>query len=473
MRYKEWHTCKVVASAGGLTIGYVDDNPSVWDGDMHVLQPGNEFREPLPEFSDYKLVKGKWVKKPTPRKAKKRANGEGSITKRSDGTWQASALIGWDIVENCPKRVYFYGKTQGEVKDKLRDAIHKKEREGGYNEPSRLYLGEWLDIWYNEYAKPQLKPTTWDGYGKWIKNHIKPELGGTLLRELEPTQIQRFYNRKLTEKPLNGRGDTLSAKSIKQMHIVISQCLEQAVFEGKIFRNPAKATKPPKWEEKEAVFLTEKQIKDFMKNIADDRWFSSFFTVMGSGLRLGELCALKWSNVDLENGVIHVKESVVRIKSNSKEGPKTKLIIQTPKTKSSIRVIPVPAEVVTELKRWEKRRKEEMLRIGRPSKELDGFVFARIDGKMIDPGSLSRHFLELMRDNGLKGIHFHTMRHSYASLLLKAGEHPKVVQELLGHSSIQTTMDIYSHVDPEIKVKAARSINSVFKMKRPSSAKEG
>lgn len=405
--------------------------------------------------------------------AKKRANGEGSIVKRKDGTWQASALIGWNAEKNCPKRVYFYGKTQQEVKDKLRAAIDQKEKEGGYTEPSRLYFGEWLDTWYNEYAKPNLRPATWDVYGKWIKNHIKPELGGILLRELQPSQIQKFYNRKLSQKPLNGRGQTISASSIRQMHIIINQVLDQALKEGKIIRNPAKATKPPKWEKAEAAFLTEKQIKDFFKNISDDRWFPAFFTVLGSGLRLGELCALKWDNVDLENGIIHVKESVVRVKTNSNEGPKTKLIIQKPKTKSSIRSIPIPAEVVSELKRWERQRKAEMMRIGRPSKELTGFVFARMDGKMIEPGSLSKHFLDLIRENGLEGIHFHTMRHSYASLLLKAGEHPKVVQELLGHSSIQVTMDIYSHVDPEIKTRAARSINNVFKIKRPSSANEG
>ncbi len=405
--------------------------------------------------------------------ARKRADGEGSIVKRKDGTWQASALIGWDVDKNCSKRVYFYGKTQQEVKDKLRAAINQKEKEGGYTEPSRLYFAEWIDIWYNEYAKPHLKPTTWDGYGKWIKNHIKPELGGVLLRELQPSQIQKFYNRKLTEKPLNGRGETLSAKSIKQMHIIINQCLKQAVFEGKIIRNPATATKPPKWEETEATFLNEKQISSSIKNISDDRWYPAFLTVLGTGLRLGELCALRWPNTDLENKVIHVKESVVRIKTNSEEGPRTKLIIQQPKTKKSLRSIPIPAEVVSELKRWQKLRKEEMMRIGRPSKELTGFVFARMDGKMIEPGSLSKHFLDLMRENGLEGIHFHTMRHSYASLLLKAGEHPKVVQELLGHSSIQVTMDIYSHVDPEIKTRAARSINNVFKMKRPSSANEG
>jgi len=405
--------------------------------------------------------------------ARRRANGEGSITKRSDGTWQASALIGWDVKKNCPKRVYFYGKTQAEVRDKLSNALYQHSREGGYTEPSKLYFAEWLDIWYNNYAKPNLRPTTWDGYGKWIKNHIKPGLGGILLRELDPSHIQKFYNQKLTEKPLNGRGNTLSAKSIRQMHIIISQCLDQAVFEGKIFRNPAKATKPPKSTNKEATFLTEKQIKDFMKNISDDRWYPAFLTALGTGLRLGELCALKWVNTDLENGVIHVKESVVRVKTNAKDGPKTKLIIQPPKTKTGMRSVPVPNEIIAELKRWQLKIKEESMRIGKPFKP-DSFVFVTELGTPIEPGSLSKHLLKLMRDNGLEGVHFHSLRHSYASLLLKAGEHPKVVQELLGHSSIQVTMDIYSHVDPEIKKRAARSINSVFKVKkRPSSANEG
>lgn len=406
--------------------------------------------------------------------AKRRANGEGSITKRKDGRWQASALIGWDAKKNQPKRVYFYGKTQAEVKRKLQDAIHKHEREGGYIEPSRLYFGEWLDIWYNEYAKTNLRPTTWDNYGRWINNHIKPELGGILLSELQPSQIQKFYNKKLKEKKLNGRPGTLSPRSVRYMHVIINQCLEQALREGKIYRNPAKATRPPKQEKKEAAFLTEKQIKELLKNISTDRWFAAFFTALGTGLRLGELCALKWKNVDLEKRLIHVKESVARVKNEDKAGSKTKLIFQPPKTAKGKRVVPIPEEVAIELKKWKARQAQEELRIKISGLyKNDGFVFTWEDGRMVEPGTLSKHFLKLMRANGIEGISFHNLRHSYASLLLKAGEHPKVVQELLGHSTIQVTMDTYSHVDPEIKEKAAESINNIFKRERPSLAEEG
>ena len=180
---------------------------------------------------------------------------------------------------------------------------------------------------------------------------------------------------------------------------------------------------------------------------------------------MGELAALRWENVDLEKGIIRVKEAVYRVKNDDKHAEKkTRLIFQPPKTEKGRRVVPLPEKIRIELKRHRKNQAQTKLLIGEMYED-EGFVFTWQDGRMVTPDYLSKRFLKLIRDAGYEGIHFHSLRHSYASALLKAGEHPKVVQELLGHSTITVTLDPYSHVEPELKERAAEKINDFLERK--------
>ncbi|MGE5559388.1 MAG: tyrosine-type recombinase/integrase [Bacillota bacterium] len=382
---------------------------------------------------------------------KKRAAGEGSIIKRKDGRWMASALIGWDVKKNRPKRVYFYGDTQTEVKEKLQKAIHQ-HKEGGYIAPSKVFYGEWLDTWYNVYARAKLRPTTWLNYGYWIEKHIKPAIGGHLFFKLETKHIQQLYNEK---------AGILSPRSVRMLHTIINSSIEQAIKEGKLVRNPAKAAILPAKEKKEAVYMTERQIRDFLGSIKGDRWFPAFMLAVGTGIRLGELCALRWESVDLEKGSVRIKESTGLAKNEGGKR-KTKRVILPPKTARGLRTVPVPGEVLGVLKKWKARQSAEKLQLGKAYRD-QGYVFAWEDGHMLAPGSLSKYFRELMDAKGLREFHFHTLRHSFASMLIKKGESIKVIQELLGHSTITTAIDTYSHVEPEIKNKAAEKINELFK----------
>jgi integrase len=518
MRYKSWHTCKVVASAGGLTIGYVDDNPSIWDGNMYVLQPGDEYREPLPEFTDYKIVNDKWVRveKQNTRKEKRRGHNEGSIFQRwtakvtineadtgkpkkitvcgktqeqlkeklaglpgiSDiskipisQSWVAQAITGVNPMTGKPKRITFYGDTRKEVLEKL-DSTKHDIKNGTFTEPSKMTFGEWLDIWLNEYAKPVVRSTTYDSYYRWIKNHIIPGLGGINLKELQPAQIQKFYNQKLTEKKKIKAG-TLSPRSVRYMHTLIQEALEQALKEGKIIRNPAKATKPPRLVCREVGYLNEEEIINFLNNIADDYWYPAYILALGSGLRLGELMALTWGNIDFQKKTLKVKEAVSRVNTYQPDGPKTKLEFHEPKSKKGKRTIPLPTQVIEELKKFKEKQREfnggNLININ----EDKEFIFRWPDGKLIDPSQLSKHFLKLARDNGLENVTFHGLRHSYATALLQAGEHPKVVQELLGDSTISVVLDVYSHVVPGLKEKATGKLEDILAKKKPSLVKEG
>jgi integrase len=549
MKCEPWHTCKVVASAGGLTIGYVDDRPCIWDGNMHTLQPGNEYREPLPEFTDYKIVNDKWVRveKQNTRKEKRRGHNEGSIFQRwtarvsvrevdtdkakkitvcgksqeelkekllklpgiSDinkipisQSWVAQATIG-RTPEGKLKRITFYGDTRKEVSEKMAAALHDV-KQGTFTEPSKLTFGEWNLTWLNEYAKPQVRPTTFDSYEYLIRVHINPSLGGYYLKDLQqqPQIIQRFYNQKLTEPKQDRRSEkakkkdpdrkmpNLSPRLVRYMHIVIHESLEQALKENLIARNPAKATRPPKVEKKEARFLTDEQASKFLSEISTDPWYIPFLITIGSGMRLGEVAALKWRNIDLQKRIIQVKEAVSYIRNRSRDGepdtPKTQAIFQNPKSQSSIRSIPLPNHVVNALYELKKRQLKNMGKLTK-SYKINGineigdnysanlrpvFVFTWPDGRRVSPLYLSKHFLKLARKNNLEGIHFHSLRHSYASMLLQAGEHPKVVQELLGHATVTMTLDIYSHVAPGLKEAAAGRLEGLLNIERSSAVGE-
>lgn len=398
--------------------------------------------------------------------AKKRAHGEGSITKRKDGRWMARATI-------YGKREYFYGRTQAEAKGKMEEA-KEAAKKGIYVKPTNLLFGEWLDTWMENYVRIKVEPSTYDNYERWINNHIKPFLGHYTLIELSanPDIIQKFYINRLNTKPLNGRGDKLSKRSVEYMHTIIRSSLEQAVKSGKIVRNPADLTNPPRSEKKEAAYMPVSMFNDFLKKIHNDRWFTAFVVTFASGLRLSELVALKWNKYGIRLGeggnripFIRVAESVARIKNRERKSenePKTIKIKKKPKSKKGIRDIPLPAEVGWLLDKWHARQQEEKRVAGNLYID-EGYIFAWEDGRPVEAGTLSKHFKKLIRQHGFpETITFHKLRHSFATALLENGESLKTVQELLGHATIGTTGDIYSHVTERMKQKAAATIGGLI-----------
>ena len=417
--------------------------------------------------------------------ARKRGHGEGSIYRRPDGRWIGQITIGFDSQTGKQKRKTVYGKTRQEVAEKI-TKIAREVQTGTYTDSDKITLGEWLDIWVETYSKPTVRPSTYDSYKQLIRTHLRPNLGRIPLQKLQSNHIQKFYNDRLQtkRKPRTMPKDeenrqevmesmpTLSASTIKHMHVVLRQALEQAVRERRILINPAKATKPPKVTRPEASYLNAEQVAKFLDVASEDKWYSAFLVTLGTGMRLGELCALRWENVDLKKGVIHVKESVRRVNSDDPAGPKTKLLIQSPKTEKGKRVIPLPGDILAELKKHKKKQAEIKLQLGQAYND-QGYVFCWEDGRIIDPSFLSKHFKRLIVQCGYKNVTFHSLRHSYASALLAAGEHPKVVQELLGHAQISMTLDTYSHVAPEIKERAAAKIDDFLRIKKTSQDSEG
>ncbi len=395
--------------------------------------------------------------------AKKRGNGEGTILKRKDGTWQAQATIGRDSQTGKPKRITFYGKTQKEAQQKLAKALGEISQ-GLFIEPTRFTVGEWFNTWLTEYKQPpNVKLSTYVSYEMFIRAHLKPALGSIYLKDLRPETIQRFYNEKSKNGRIDGKGG-LSAKTLRNLHNMIHEGLEQAVRNNLIVRNVSNAITLPKRYKKDIRVLSLEEQSQFLKAIQDERLKAAFILCLGSGLRLGELLALRWEDVNLDEGIIRVRQTLNRLKTLDEESPtKTKLIFQEPKTDKGRRNIPIPESIVLELKAHKSRQRLEELKIGADYNK-ESLVFCSEIGTPLEPRSFIRKLHNIVKKANINHANVHSMRHTFASRLLEVNEHPKVVQEMLGHANISMTLDIYSHVMPEVKKAAAMKLNSLFQL---------
>lgn len=393
--------------------------------------------------------------------ARKRGHGEGTISKRKDGRWEGKISIGHDPVTGKLKRVTFYGKTRQEVAEKLNKALHEYKT-GTFIKPNKITVGQWLDRWLEVYAKPKVRLSTWESYETTVRCHIKPTIGNLPLKDLRPEHLQQLYNEKLKSGRVDGKGG-LSAKSVGYIHAVMNQALKQAVKEQLVYRNVCEAVNKPKQKRHEIKPLTIEQMNQFLSVAREDKLFPAFLLEWGTGLRRGELLGLKWRDIDLKKGVITVRRSLIRTRQG--------LIFSEPKTEKSRRTIPIPKEVVAELKAHKARQAQERLLLGQAYQDND-LVFCSAEGRPLDPRSFTRKFERLLEKAGLPRVSFHDMRHSHATMLLLLDEHPKVVQERLGHSTIAMTLDTYSHVVPGLQEKAAAKLSSVLDLKGKKSELE-
>lgn len=393
--------------------------------------------------------------------AKRRGNGEGSIYKRSDGTWVAKASVGYDPATGKPKRKSFYGKTRKEVADKMAQAL-QEVRNGTYIEPAQTTFGEWLDKWLTGYKKGQLKPSTYQSYEILINVHIKPALGKIPMAKLQAHMLQSFYNGKLAAGRADGKGG-LSTRMVRYLHAIIRQALEQAVKEGLLVRNVADATSPPTVKNKQMRPLTENELLFFFEAAKGDRMFPAYVLAATTGLRRGELLGLCWDSVGLEHGVITVKRQLIPLRDGLS-------LEETTKSKSGRRSITLTDDAIRELKVWRKRQAQEKLLLGEAYQDT-GLVFCKEDGTPIDPREFTKRFQRQLAKAGLPKVRLHDLRHTHASLLLARGVHPKVVQERLGHSSITMTLDLYSHLTPGLQEAAAHTLDGLLrKEKGPAEA---
>ena len=370
------------------------------------------------------------------------AAGTGTIRKKtitSNGKeyiyWEARYTSGYDPGTGKQVQRSITGKTQKEVSKKLKEATAAIDA-CTYTAPSKMTVGEWLDIWQEEYLGA-VKHSTVISYKATIKNHLKPNLGAIRLEALVPHQIQSLYNRL-----------TVSPKTIKNIHGVLHKAIQQAMLNGYIRTNPCNACVLPKVIKKQIRPLDEDQITAFLKAIKGHRFEDLFTVTIFTGMREGEVCGLLWDCVDLEKGTILINKQLQKVRQS---GGEHRLV---PTKNSKARSITLPPFIVSILKQTKKAQLENRLRYG----ELyvsSGFVFTDELGAHLKPQVVYRDFKKVVADIGTPSTRFHDLRHSYAVAAIKSGDDIKTVQENLGHATAAFTLDIYGHVTDKMKQESA------------------
>jgi integrase len=317
---------------------------------------------------------------------------------------------------------------------------------GRFITPNRDKYRHWLRLWLDRYKKTRLRESTFCLYDNITKTHIMPNIGDIPLQKLETKDIQKIIN------GLHSKGKSLSL--IKQVHLIISGSLKQAVREQKVFRNVAEAVELPKGSKKKVIPLTKEQVKIFMDSVKGNKHYTAFVLEIGTGLRRGELLALRWKDIDLKKGTLTVRETMGRVtKANGDR--KTMLVFQPPKTERSKRVIKLKDNIIKILQ-------AHQLATGKRDKPEE-LVFSNDKGLPLDPRSFAAGFGRLLERAGIPKTSFHALRHTVAIMLIQGGALVKNVQDLLGHEKYSTTMDIYAEYLPEEeKDKTAEQLDAII-----------
>jgi len=368
---------------------------------------------------------------------RRRSRGEGSIFKRKDGLWCAQI--------NLPtgKTKTKYSKVQKDVRDWLAD-MQTANRRGTWSDGETVTLGEFLERYLSDVVAHTLRPKTQESYGLLTRTHLIPALGKIQLLALRPNHLQALYSAKLA--------DGYSKRTVQYLHAILHKALAQAVKWDMVPRNVADAVEAPRPSKKAPEMLTETQAKLLLDSVRTEPLYPLWLTLLATGMRKGEILGLRWEDVDLKAGIIHVNQSAGTV---HKRG----IVMSEPKTAQSRRSIGLPPMVVEALK----DHREDQARYH----DFDGFVdqnlvFCTKRGTPFGSRNILTYFHAALKQAGLPKVSLHSLRHLHATLLLKAGLHPKIVQSRLGHSQISMTMDLYSHIMPGMDERATDEISKVL-----------
>ena len=372
----------------------------------------------------------------------RRGNGEGTIGRRKDGRWEGRYYV---PTEDGPKRKVIYGKTRAEVSEKLTKALSDRAN-GIVYDNENITVGEYLDVWLKRSVYGSLRQSTYDRDTNLVNNHIKPVLGSLKLEKLNSAHVQNFYRNRL---------DTgLSTSTVRKIHDILRRGLAEAVDWHLTQRNVADVVKPPRPVPKEIVALSTDETRRLLDAAAEDRLEALYVLAVHTGMRQGEMLALRWQDVDIENAVLSVRRTLTR-----RGG---KIAFGEPKTKKSRRSIRLTPQAVDALRAHLERQLRDMEILGDHYQD-QGLIFTTDTGAPIIPSNLrQRSFTPLLKRAGLPHMRFHDLRHTCATLLLSRGVHPKFVQELLGHATIAITLDTYSHVMPSMGDATAKAMEDAL-----------
>ena len=348
-----------------------------------------------------------------------------NIYKRKDGRYEGRYVIG-KTLNGKTRFGYIYGYQYAEVKRQLTQKKAEILEHGGNSGATRQSsLAEWIQYWMENELMGSVKVSSYQTYLNLAKRHLIPHLGDIDLSELSPKVMLSFVN-SLQEKGL-------AESTVRSVYRLLSACMRAALDNGLIHKNPCKKIRVQHGESREQRVMSQNEQRIVEQEMKRENNLSALIS-MYTGLRLGEICGLKWTDVDWKSGTVTVRRTIQRLKKlNCDCGAKTHLMIGSPKSTSSHRTIPLPAFLLQQLRELQKTENSH-----------SDFIFSTTVHPA-EPRTIQRRFERMMCRMGLKGVYFHTLRHSFATRLLELGVDIKTVSVLLGHSSAKTTLDCYAH----------------------------
>lgn len=372
---------------------------------------------------------------------RKKVHGSGSVFQRSDGRWCAKFRV-----EATGKYKVLYAKTEKEAYEKLQQAQFDQKQGKLATGPQRK-LEDYLKQWLEEVKKDNIRTSSYVRYHSLITTHIVPELGRVSLQNLKPEQIQAFYAKKIKA--------GLSARTVQLIHKVLHDALDNAVKWNLVSRNICDVVTVPRAQRNEIQPLTPDQANKLLASARGHRLEVLLTVALITGMRRGELLALRWENINFDTNTLQVRRTV---SNQAGYG----FVETEPKTQSGRRSISLPSFVIARLKHHRIQQREQQLKVGKEWEEKD-LVFPNRKGGYLSPKILFESFERLLKRAGLPHIRFHDLRHSAATILLSMGVNPKVIQEILGHSNISMTLGTYLHVLPSMQEEAMKKWENVFK----------
>jgi hypothetical protein len=372
---------------------------------------------------------------------RKRKNGEGTVRLRKDGRWEGRIVIGYD--ENgLPKTKNVLAKTKGECIEKLKALKNTITPDTPIKLKADMPFGEWLDYWYETYCKPNARPATQRTYEGYIRLYLHPRLGSIPLNKVTTSDIQQMCTWMMTKARVDQKnGDSgLSDSQVINCYSLCDRVLEKAMAEKLIVRNPAKGCKLPPNRPNEMKVLSREDMQKVLIQAKEENYYELFLLEFATGLRLGELMALQWDDVNLVTGELRINKQVNLVGS--------KLVISEPKTKAAVRTLILPPSVRKVLAEYKTRVNSRWL-----------FPSPKKDDLPIIPSAVSRRLHTLLEHAGCEQVRFHDLRHTFATNALAHGMDIKTLSTILGHVSSATTLNTYSHVTDEMRQRAAVKID--------------
>lgn len=416
---------------------------------------------------------------------RKRGQNEGTIRKRVDGRWEARAIIGRTI-DGKPKFKYIYRKTRAEVASELSKVLAELAEDAYIDETKVTFVG-WLKTWLETYAKPSIKLSTYTSYETYIRGHITPYFKNLKLKDLNPKILQDFFNTKLTGGRLDNKEGGLSDKTLKNLYNMVHASLKQAYLNEMIKKNICEFIKVPKVSRKEMRVLTREEQTNLITASRNHRLGIVVVLDLFTGMRLGEILALRWNDIDFNKNLISVKNTIKRVTTHNSDERKTEIILDTPKTENAYRVIPLINEIKIELKNHLKIQNKEK-QISGTAYNNKNFVFCNEIGEPYDQKTFKNYYNKILLECGLiksrpktirdkikKGLKskpkpkgsspnvtFHTLRHTFATRAIEQGMDVLVLSKILGHSDPSTTLNKYGHVLPNHKKDNMEKIRELY-----------